>query len=108
MKTIIEQIEDALMDGPGTIAEIELEIRGRTDREAMAKVLSALQALEMRNAVDIWAEIKTPHAQAGQIQRRLATMRRRLHAMSPPERAELLLWAYEQFSDVEVACKTSA
>lgn len=43
-----------------------------------------------------------------QIQRRLATMRRRFHAMSPPERAELMRWVYEQFGELEVACKTSA
>jgi site-specific DNA-adenine methylase len=41
-----------------------------------------------------------------QIQRRLATMRRRFYAMSPPERAELLLWASEQFGEQEAACRT--
>jgi site-specific DNA-adenine methylase len=41
-----------------------------------------------------------------QIQRRLATMRRRFHAMSPPERAELMRWANEEFGEQESACKT--
>jgi len=71
-QTFVEQVEDALMDGPGTIAEIvletlgrtdrEAETLGRTDREAMAKVRSALRALEMRNGVDIWGQSETPLA----------------------------------------------
>lgn len=39
-----------------------------------------------------------------QIQRRLATMRRRFHAMSPPERAELMRWLNEQFGQQEAPC----
>ncbi len=43
-----------------------------------------------------------------QIQRRLATLRRRVHAMPPPERSEFLRWLSEQFGQREDACSTLA
>lgn len=43
-----------------------------------------------------------------QIQRRLATLRRRVHAMPAPERSEFMRWLNENFGQREDACSTLA
>lgn len=43
-----------------------------------------------------------------QIQRRLANLRRRVNAMSAPERSEFMRWINEQFSQGEGICSTLA
>lgn len=43
-----------------------------------------------------------------QIQRRLATLRRRVHAMPAPERSEFMRWLNEHFGQREDACSTLA